>query len=148
MNKKIKLLIDKIEEIENKFGGSIFNSCNESDISAFQVWIDEINLKCSHELSGFIDISRIADGLTFNGLIIYSITPDDDENSIYSMNETWWENEHLSKYLFFADDSISWFCLEISTGIFRVLDKASGEKMEEYSSFNELICRAFETMLL
>ena len=135
-----------LEQIVREIGDSVYISAEDKDIESFFEWTRKVLPELRSNLSGYIEFSKIADGLSFNGLYIYSIVPR-SENNIYDSNEEWWDNERQKRYLFFADDSISWYCLEISSGVFYVLDKPSGERMEHFQSFDELICRALEAVL-
>ena len=94
-------------------------------------------------ISEIISFSRAANGLNFNGLFVYSLTPD-IENNIYESNSEWWNNEHQRKYLFLADDSISWYCVDTKEAAFLVLDKPSGERINKCKTFDELILIALD----
>jgi hypothetical protein len=52
-----------------------------------------------------------------------------------------------SNYLFFGDSNISWYCLDIDNNVFLELDKPSGDIVEEYNSFQEMINEAIKSVL-
>ena len=142
---RITTLLQRIEEREQKFGDSIYNS--HTDPEHFLKWGRECFPNLEADFSVYLFLTSLVDGLNFNGLYIYGTTPNADYN-IYDNNLDWWDVEYQKRYLFFADDSISWFCLEADSGIYYVLDKPSGSKMEQFETLGELLVRALETSLL
>ena len=134
---EVYAIVERIDISKRRIGRSAYSSASENDEKEFLEWLSKISPDLKDSLSGYIAFSKIANGLNYNGLFIYSITPGAKYN-IYSSNEEWWDVEEQKKYLFFADDSISWYCQEISSGAFYVMNKPGGEKMEQYKSFNEL----------
>ena len=146
MNNKIVDFINRINEIEKGFGDTIFYSCNESDEIHFIEWVKKLFPNSTLNISEIVFFSRVANGLNFNGLFVYSLTPD-IENNIYESNSEWWNNEHQRKYLFLADDSISWYCVDTKEAAFLVLDKPSGERITQCKTFDELILLALDMAL-
>jgi hypothetical protein len=142
---QINEIIEQIDVLKRSFGRNVYSSAKEEDEEKFLDWIKDI-FRGGMDLSSYVSFSRLANGLNHNGLFFYSITPQ-AKNNIYDSNEEWWEVEDHRKYLFFADDSISWYCMEILSGEYYVLDKPSGEKMKSFSSFNELLYCALEAAL-
>jgi len=142
---RILELLHRIEEREQKFGDSIYQSCSDSEY--FYKWVKECFPNLEADFSAYLFLTGIADGLNFNGLYIYGITPN-SEYDIYENNLDWWDVEYQKRYLFFGDDSISWFCLEADSGIYYILDKPSGSKMEQFETLGELLISALETSLL
>ena len=143
MNIIIKELLNRIEEEEQKFGDSIFTQngkVNEEEIVFFNNWISKIFMEGFAE---YIDFVNLINGLNFNGLYLYSLNRICEYN-IFESNDTWWENEELKEYIFFGDDNISWYCLNRNNGGYFVLDKPSGEIMEKYESFTEIIIKALK----
>jgi len=143
---EVYAIVERIDTSKRRIGRSAYSSASENNEKDFLKWLNKISPDLENSLSGYIAFSKIANGLNYNGLFIYSITPG-DKHSIYSTNEEWWDVEEQKKYLFFADDSISWYCQEISSGAFYVLDRPSGEKMEQHQTFDELLCSALNAAL-
>jgi hypothetical protein len=139
-------LLKQIDEEEQAFGDSIYQSCSDEEVSFFSAWVSQHFSIEENKLRDYIDFSRVANALNYNGLFVYGISKE-NEYSIFAMNEVWWDVETQKRYLFYADDSISWYCLDVSSGVFYVLDKPSGEKMEQYQTFDELLCCALEAAL-
>jgi len=142
---RILELLHRIEEREQKFGDSIYQSCTDSEY--FYKWVKECFPNLETDFSAILFLTRIADGFNHNGLYIYGLTPTKKYN-IYESNLVWWENENQKRYLFFADYDISWYCLEVSSGFYYELDKPSGSKMEQFETLGELLISALETSLL
>ncbi|MDR1450991.1 MAG: YrhA family protein [Helicobacteraceae bacterium] len=145
MNEKINDLLDKIEEIEKEYGKNIYTQiekANESEIKFFNDWIVKY---LENGFSEYIDFIKVINGLNFNGLYIYSLNKKINYN-IYESNEIWRENE-LGQYIFFADDDISWYCFNRNNGKYYLLDKPSGDIMNEYKTFDEIIIRALKISL-
>ena len=145
ISKNILDKLQKIDEYENQFGDSIYKQPNKSDFLYFDEWVQK-NFMQVLNLSDYLELLNITNGLNFDGLFIYSIDVK-DENNIFDANEIFWEVEDQKKYLFFGDDSISWFCLDIKNRRYYVLDKPSGSIIEVLSTFSELIDRALDSVV-
>ncbi|MDR1068270.1 MAG: YrhA family protein [Clostridiales Family XIII bacterium] len=147
MNDQIKDLLDKIEEAEKEFGSSIFaqnEKTNENEIACFEKWISNY---CENGFSEYVELMKLINGLNNNGLYIYSLDKKSEYN-VYEENETlWYDNEDFRDYIFFGDDSISWYCLNKKDGNYYILDKPSGTIMDEYKLFDEVIIEALKTAL-
>jgi hypothetical protein len=148
LSKVIEDKINAIEGFEVKLGESAFKGAADSDYSYFHDWMKENNLGDSIEKTkGFLEIMDRTNGLNFNGLFVYSIDQDDEENSIYENNDIIWDNEEQKDYLFFGDDSISWYCLDIKEGDYCVLDKPSGDVVERHKAFFDMFEYAFKNII-
>ncbi len=93
------------------------------------------------------ELLKKVNGFEFNGLVIYYARPDDDNNGFIGANKIWGDDEWENNYLFFGDSNISWYCSDIDNDLFLELDKPSGEQLEEYSSFVEMINEAMKSVL-
>ena len=146
LNNTMKKIIDEIDEQEKNFGGNIFERTkrtDEDDINHFEHWLSKYSKADMHE---YIDFVKYLNGLNFNGLFIYSLDEHCDYD-IYESNETRWENEEQKEYIFLGDDSISWYCLDKNTGKYFILDKPSGDIMEEYKTYHEMMIKALKNCL-
>ncbi|MDM5187378.1 YrhA family protein [Bacillus sp. DX4.1] len=139
-------LLSSIEKIKNKRGKSIIQSASDESIQNIKNWISS-NVKKNVWVNEYENFLKIANGLDFNGLVIYNANPTDDNNGFITANEIWRENEWDSNYLFFGDSSIAWFCFDVDSHLFLELDKPSGDIMAEYHSFNEMIEQAIKNVL-
>jgi hypothetical protein len=139
-------LLAEIEKIKNRDGKSILLPANDKNIQAIKEWTSR-NIRENLWISEYENLLKIVNGLEFNGLVIYNAQPDDENNGFIGANEIWRDNEWDSNYLFFGDSSISWYCLDIDDNVFLELDKPSGDIVEEYNSFKEMIDEALKSVL-
>jgi hypothetical protein len=146
MNNEITSLLNRIDEAKKIINKTVFHSCTEANEKKFLEWCGEYFQNTNIDLSDFMDLSKNADGLNFNGLFIYSLNPENEYN-IYDSNIEWWENEEQKGYLFLADDDTSWYCVYMQSLEFWILDKPSGEKVKQCLSLNELLISALEITL-
>ncbi len=132
MNEKLM----EIEKVANKYGESIINITTDEDITKFEKWL---NVRLSQEdLSEYLSFINETNGFEFNGMIVYSIKLE-AENNIYDANKVWTENADLNKYIFIADNDITWYCYDITENYFCELDKPSGQFITSYNNFNEML---------
>jgi hypothetical protein len=139
-------LIDEIEKIKNQDGKSIMSSTNDENIKEIKEWISS-NSIINPEINEYENFLKKVNGLEFNGLVIYNANQYDKNNGFIGANEIWQENDWEGNYLFFGDSNISWYCLDIDKHTFLELDKPSGDIVEEYSSFEEMITEALKSVL-
>ena len=142
-----KSVLDKLQKIENfynKYEGSIYKHAKkikESDYIHFKEWVrKKCPLILDSDLEDYLDFAKIADGMNFNGLFMYSIDVEHQYN-IYNYNETWWEDPEGDdeEYFFFGHENISWLCLNMEDKQFYILDLPSGYIMEHFSTFSEMM---------
>jgi hypothetical protein len=139
--------VEQIESEKQTMGKSIYRSVSDQDITYFKNWFVIRFPQIEMDFATFIEFTKKSDGLNFNGLFVYSLSKKDTHN-IYDENEEWWENEDRKKYIFFADDNISWYCFDTENKQYLILDKPGGEMMEQYSQFDEMFACALETAIL
>jgi|LSQX01.1.fsa_nt_gb hypothetical protein len=141
------MISEKIQQIAKtlaKYGKTISSNAEEKEIAVFQKWVQDIY--GSINVNEYIDLVTMVNGIDFNGLVVYSVKKSSDEN-IYNANAIWHENEELKNYLFYADADITWYCFDTKNGMFCELDKPSGELMQTFSSFNEMLESALDSVL-
>ena len=90
-------------------------------------------------------ISRV-NGFDFDALSFYSLDIE-DENNLYESNLIYWESDSLKEYISLGEDSISWYCYSNKDNKFYILDKPSGSLIEKCTTFNNMACRAFESIM-
>lgn len=140
MNKKLMA----IEKIANKYGESILNKTSEVDINEFTKWLDG---RINHQvLDEYISFLKETNGFEFNGVIVYSIKNKTD-NNIYDANEEWKNEGSFDKFIFFGDNDSTWYCYDLDTKKFCELDKPSGEIMNSYNSFSEMLDSLLDLVL-
>jgi len=142
----ISELLLRIEEFKNKDNKSIMIPANNEDIQLTKEWVSK-NVKENLWVKDHEVFLKKANGLDFNGLVIYNASPNDDNNGIIGANEIWRENDWDYNYLFFGDSNISWYCLDIDNNVFVELDKPSGEVIEKFENFNEMLEEAINSVL-
>lgn len=139
-------LLADIEKIKKRDGKSIMLPAGEEDIQTIKEWTSR-NIRENLWISEYENLLKKANGLEFNGLVIYNARSDDENNGFIGANEIWRDNEWNSDYLFLGDSSISWYCLDITNNVFLELDKPSGDVVEKYNSFEEMINEALKNVL-
>ncbi|MFS0824755.1 YrhA family protein [Bacillus sp. 1P02SD] len=139
-------LLAEIENIKNQDGKSIMLPASNEYIQLLKEWISK-NIRENLWIPEYEELLKKVNGFEFNGLVIYNARPDDDNNGFIGANEIWRDNDWENNYLFFGDSNISWYCLDIDNHVFLELDKPSGEQMEKYSSFVEMINEALKSVL-
>ena len=117
------------------------NKVNEQEIEFFQNWLKKYYKK---NCSEYIEFINTFNGLDFNGTIIYSLNGNCSYN-IFKLNETWWnEDEKLREYIFFANDPVSLYGLNIKNEKYYVLSGVKHDLLEEYKTFYDLLIRVLE----
>lgn len=140
----IKERILEISKTLEKYGQTVLDSASDEEIKLFQKWI--INKYGEIDVDDYIYLVKLANGIDFNGLVIYSIK-NQSESSIYDSNEIWHENDNLKSYLFYADSDITWYCFDVSNKVYCELDKPSGEVIQIYQTFNDMINVALDSVM-
>ncbi|HFK6936551.1 TPA: YrhA family protein [Listeria monocytogenes] len=140
-------LIRDIEKQEKEFGEMLPNKISNEKIKKFKSWMvtkfGESTVADQYINSFLVNTN----GLNFNGLFLYGFDTEEDIDLVEN-NEIWHENEWNKKYLFFGEDSISWYVWDSEINIFQILDKPGGEVEEEFNNISELIEKAMQISLL
>ncbi|MBC1483970.1 hypothetical protein HCJ52_13775 [Listeria sp. FSL L7-1485] len=140
-------LIREIEEQEKEFGETLPNKIPNEKIKKFERWMITKfgeSTVADQYINSFLVYTN---GLNFNGLFLYGFDTEEDIDLVEN-NEIWYENEWNKKYLFFGEDSISWYVWDSEMNIFQILDKPGGEVEEEFNNISELIEKAMQISLL
>lgn len=138
MNNVIKAKLDEINIFKQLVGYAELKGCSDSEISSLDTWLTEHLSIDRNRMTDYKDFFRLANGLDHDGLVIYNIISD-DVDSIYYMNEVWWEVEENRRYLFLGNSDISFFCFDLVTSEFKVLDLPSGTLEETYTLFDDML---------
>ncbi|KAF0817662.1 MULTISPECIES: YrhA family protein [unclassified Cytobacillus] len=149
-----KELLIEIKKIEEKYGSSLRNPVTDVEISKLQLDIQEKLGKLELPKS-YVDFLKTANGLDFNGLVIYGVDVnllDDHEGEelqgFVETNKIWHENDWQKQYIFFGDSDTAWYCLDLKKEIYHALDKPSGTLIQAYDSFDSMFNEALQTALL
>lgn len=146
---------DKLQEIikrRERRNKKINNGCSNEELAAFK---KEVKRKFNQDIpNGYIEFLHMINGLDDNGLVIYCIDDfiiqeknNQKVDGYIETNEIWYENDDQKKYMFFGDGNISWYCYDIERNKYVELDKPSGELVEEFDTFEEMISCALESAI-
>lgn len=146
-------LLSDIKKIEEKYGDSLNAPASNEQIETFK---KAVNAKFGHALPAqYINFLKNVNGLEFNGFIIYGVDSSlfevQNEQTVYGYidtNDIWYENEHQKQYMFFGESNISWYCFDLSNGVYVELDNPSGTLIHTYASFDLLLEKALKDSLL
>ena len=166
MEKYRNCVVDFLKLMDNRMleiGSTIFcqnNKTNDVEIEDFKKWLSQYTTKNCLE---YIDFVKIANGFCYNTGSFYSLNPNaivgsdglkidsTFNNSIYKQNEIIWQDERLGKilkqYIVFADDELSFYCLDKNDGMYYRLNRLDGSIVDKYEAFYELIEMALEVSL-
>jgi len=144
LRKKWENKLEKIEQDIRQYGETIYNRATDNDIKCFDEWWNKY-VKKINVPQEFYDFTSLANGFEYDGLLFCSINQEEN-NNIYETNNIYWENDNLRQYIFWGEDSISWYCQSVETKEFLILDKPSGERMESFGSFGELINEGLDSV--
>ncbi|GMA98784.1 YrhA family protein [Pelosinus sp. IPA-1] len=145
--------LSQIRKVEEKYGDSLNVPASNEQIEFLKKSVKE---RLNHILPDqYINFLQNVNGIDFNGFIIYGVdsflTEDKDNPSIpgyIETNELWYENDYQKQYMFFGDTNISWYCLDITKGIYVELDKPSGTLMHEFKDFDSMLEKALKDSLI
>ncbi|MFP7476947.1 YrhA family protein [Terribacillus saccharophilus] len=144
-------LLNSIQNIEFKYEEPLRRAASDVEIAALK---NEAIRKLGDSTLpySYITFLKQVNGLDFNGLVIYGVddyllTNTDELDGFISTNEIWRENKEQKQYIFFADSSIAWYCLDLESNAYVELDKPSGTVMEMYDSFDSLLYTAIQSVL-
>ncbi|PAF34016.1 SMI1 / KNR4 family protein [Terribacillus saccharophilus] len=145
-------LLNSIQKIESKYEETLRRAASDEEIAALKN--EAIRKIGANTLPhSYITFLKQVNGLDFNGLVIYGVddylltNASDELDGFISTNEIWRENKEQKQYIFFADSSIAWYCLDLESNTYVELDKPSGTVMETYDSFDSLLYTAIQSIL-
>ncbi|MDQ0226126.1 YrhA family protein [Metabacillus niabensis] len=144
--------LTEIKEEEKIVGAELNGAASDEEIEIFKKAVKEkLNVELPLEYIRFL---QVINGLEFNGSIIYGIDqeivekkPKNKIDGFIDSNQVWHEVEHQRKYLFFGDDSISWYVFDKEKKQYKLLDKPSGDELEDFNGFDEMIERIMSDAL-
>lgn len=137
--------IMEIDNVCKKYNETIKrNVASEYSIDILKKWVSD-NVSKNLWVKDYEEFLKIQNGFEFDGLIFYGTT--DFENDLIDMNKTWdWQGESFDhRYLFLGDADISWFVYDIRENSFAELDKPSGELIETFNDFDNMLLSAIQT---
>ncbi|MBL5804594.1 SMI1/KNR4 family protein [Heyndrickxia sporothermodurans] len=150
MWKEQVIQISKIREKRNR---KLNLPANENELSRFRKSVEE---KFGEDVlpQQYYEFLQTVNGIEFNGLKIYGIDqnfldskPINQVDSFFDANETWESIKDDDELIFFGDSDIAWYCYNVSKKSFVELDKPSGEHMETFCDFDNMIESALSAAL-
>lgn len=110
-------------------------------------FIEEVKNILNREIpSEYLNILKVANGLEFNGFILYGVDeylleskPKQHINGLIDLNQIWYENEGQKKYLFLGESNISWYVYDFNERKFIELDNPSGGESTRFNTFYEML---------
>ncbi|PAD23107.1 YrhA family protein [Terribacillus saccharophilus] len=145
-------LLNSIQSIESNHGETLRRAASDEEIAALKN--EAIRQLDANTLPhSYITFLKQVNGLDFNGLVIYGVddylltNASDELDGFISTNEIWRENKEQKQYIFFADSSIAWYCLDLISNTYVELDKPSGTVMETYDEFDSLLYISIQSVI-
>ncbi|WP_080874114.1 YrhA family protein [Oceanobacillus timonensis] len=142
----VSRLLAEIEKIKSQDGETMKFPASNKDIQSLKEWISR-NVRENLWINEYGSFLEKVNGLEFNGLVIYNGKSSDENKGFIKSNEIWRDSEWDNDYLFFGDSSISWYCMDSEKCVFLELDKPSGDIIEEYNNFEEMVTGAIKSVL-
>ncbi|MGG4491314.1 YrhA family protein [Metabacillus idriensis] len=150
---KWKELLIEISRIEEKYGSSLRNPALDTEIQKLKENTQK-ELGNIHFFESYIKFLKKANGLDFNGLVVYGVDKillekeiDDNIDGFIETNLTWHENDWQKQYVFFGDSDTVWYCYDLNKGTWLELDKPSGTVIQSFDNFDSMFDDALETSL-
>ncbi|WP_321388360.1 YrhA family protein [uncultured Enterococcus sp.] len=147
ISEKISRLREKAKQFDEDLNRGVY----EDEIRVFNLHTN-MKLKFSFP-EEYTNSLKVINGFDFNGCVLYGI---DEEYLITPPNQTdigaidnnlVWQELNEPNYIFLGDENMSWFVYDRISMSFRMLDKPSATKLEEYFSFEELFEKILDMAL-
>ncbi len=119
---------------------------SETDIEEFKQWVNK-KLGAKVPLQEYIDSLQLVNGVNYDGLYFYGVSPSNTNLDIIFNNSAWYDAEEHQNYLFYAHDDLSWYLWNNDSREYQIIDKPGGEIIEIFESFNEMMEEALKTAL-
>lgn len=143
LSPRLKAALDRIDRVAKEFDeAGIYLRLRAGEADYFHNWCLRLWGRMPID-SAYVKILSQIDGFEMDGLLLYSLDRQKDEN-IYDNNEIWWEVDEDREYLYLGEDDLSWYCVQIATNKPCLLDKPSGTMISVYDSFEELLLEALD----
>lgn len=140
----MKTIINEIRNIKKELGTKMQSPASDGDIYEL---IDKVKKYYKIDLPiDYIEFLKLNDGLVFSGLFVYGSKTqkivgykDRFLLGLVEANKLWRENEENRQYVFFADDDLSLYGLNLNTLEYEELDRSSGDKLNTAASFTKIL---------
>ncbi|MBL1227062.1 YrhA family protein [Enterococcus sp. BWR-S5] len=148
------MITEKIEALNREaqqFNEELNKGISDDEIRVFNL---QANMKLKFSFpEEYTNSLKVINGFDFNGCVLYGI---DEEYLITPPNQTdigaidnnlVWQELNEPNYIFLGDENMSWFVYDRISMSFRMLDKPSATKLEEYLTFEELFEKILDMAL-
>jgi hypothetical protein len=142
-----KKLLSSIEKRMKSFGKKLQPPCTEAELKKLQRQVKR-ELGCDLP-DGYVEFLKQTDGLVWNGLVVYAShrTPiigftDRFVGGLIDSNKEWRDVEEFDNYLVFADDSMSFYVLNLADEAYEVLEREGLDQLMQFETFDELMVEA------
>ncbi|MDQ0362516.1 YrhA family protein [Breznakia pachnodae] len=145
LSKELCKSIECIDEIERKFGSTIYKDLKSGSEDVFRKWW-EAKFSELPVPEVYIEFSKKVDKFNFNGLFFYSLNKE-IENNIYDNNDIDGLPEGLTDYVIFGDYDLSWYAQSRMSGKYVVLSKPCSDVEKEFDTVTDLLIEALSTVV-
>ncbi|GFH43438.1 SMI1/KNR4 family protein [Lactococcus hodotermopsidis] len=138
--------LDKVHEFQRIIGYGIQSGISSDNFEKFSLRIrQELEKILPPELKYFFEKTN---GVGFGGVLLYECNEGNRRTDLVENNLDWYTNDELRKYLILGDGNISWYVYLPDEKKYQILDKPSGELMEEFEDVNDFLEGVFNEMSL
>lgn len=148
------MITEKIEALKREaqqFNEELNRGISDDEIRVFNL---QANMKLKFSFpEEYTNILKVINGFDFNGCVLYGI---DEEYLISPPNQAGigaidsnlvWQDLNEPSYIFLGDENMSWFVYDRVSKSYRMLDKPSATKLEEYFTFEKLFEKILDMAL-
>lgn len=139
-------LLDRLKITMSSFGDILNGGATESEIDNLnRIFQESFNTVLP---DGYTDFLRKINGFSFDGVTLYGVDTEFstdkypqswDSYGCYLMNNTARTDREENRYIFIAENSISWYCYNIEDKEYVLLDNPSGTKMSTFKDFDDML---------
>ena len=144
-----KTLIEKIKQLRAKYNLGIPDPIRKESIKDFS-----IHFKNQFEITPpkqYLDFLLVCDGLVENGHTLYASYNHEKDGilcGVFELNEIWHEqDERFKKYIYFGDGNMDLYVFNKVTNKYEVLDRYSGDGIEVFNSFEQMLMYILKMMI-
>lgn len=97
--------------------------------------------------SEYLDVLKVSDRFSVNGLNLYGSTPLDKEyflDGIIEANQSFWIDDSLKRFFAYGEESSTRLVFNLKTGLYEAVDNVTWECLEVFDSFSKLLSYVIE----
>ncbi|HYR91867.1 MAG TPA: YrhA family protein [Terriglobia bacterium] len=145
-------LLNTVAEEQRRFGSEPQPRCTETQLERL---VERVMSELAAELpEEYKDFLRLADGLDWNGLVIYASeripiasNPDQFIRGFVEMNWTYREDDRFRSLVVFGSDGMDIYTYNQLAGTYEIYDEVPHELIETLPSFGDMMTRALTRCL-